>query len=420
MPHAVRGNPTPVTTPSVSVVIATFNRAQRLKRTIEALRCQDYNHGDEVIVVDNGSRDETASIMCLAARDFPVPLRLLVEPTRGKGPAMNRGIGAAGGSILALTDDDVVVAPDWLATIRRMFRDPSLALVGGRVDPDWECPPPRWLQVDPHAQYEMMTSPLALQHYGGDQELGARTAVGANLAIRRDVLDGLGGVRSKLARRAGTLFGVEDQDLCSRARQAGYRCVYRSAMRVRHWVPAERLRLSYFTRWFFWSGYGNALLGTDDPVGPDGRCQPMSWYFARRLPIAISLAFAHAARGRFPASAEMAMDAAYALGYVAQRVLSRVARMRGAGVIVVSALALLVSRGPLRPRDMFPCHTRQVARLSGTSRECVCTGDRRAGIRQGTGTRTTDAGNTVAIPRPARARVVRFPLSHVADARAQA
>ena len=185
-----------------------------MKRTLDALRCQDYTLGDEVIVVDNGSRDETALIIQQAARDFPVPLRSLVEPTRGKGPAMDRGISAAAGSILAFTDDDVLVAPDLrLATIRQMFRDPSLALAGGRVDPDWQCPPPPWLQIERHARYGMMTSPLALQDYGDDQELGARTAVGANLAVRRDVLGALGGLQSNLARRAGTLFGVEDQDI---------------------------------------------------------------------------------------------------------------------------------------------------------------------------------------------------------------
>ncbi len=346
MRHDTEASPEPSTAPTVSVVIATFNRAARLKRTLEALRCQRYMPDDEVIVVDNGSSDETASVIQMASRDYPVPLRRLTEPVRGKGPALARGVAAARGSILALTDDDVVVARDWVATIRQVFRHPSAALVGGRVDPDWECPPPRWLHVDPDEQYGMMTSPLALQHYGADQELGPRTAVGANVAIRRDVLDALGGFRVELARRTGTLFGLEDQDLCSRARQAGYLCVYRSAIRVRHWVPADRLRLSYFARWFFWSGYGNALLGRDDPVGPDGQRQPMSWYFARRVPLAAAMALASSARGRLPEAAEMAMEAAYALGYVAQRVTSRVARMtKATGVVMISGLALSGSRG---------------------------------------------------------------------------
>ncbi len=419
--HAVNANPQRLTAPAVSIVIATFNRARLLERTLQALRHQDFTHGDEVIVVDNGSADETPSVIEAAARDFPVPLRPLTERTQGKGPALDRGIAAALGSILALIDDDVVVAPDWLAAIRQMFSDPSLALVGGRVDPEWECPPPRWLQVEPHVRYGMMTSPLALQHYGADQELGPRTAVGANLAIRRDVLDALGGFRSDLARRAGTLFGVEDQDLCSRARQAGYRCIYRSAIRVGHWVPAERLRLSYFTRWFFWSGYGDALLGTDDPVGADGRRHPIPWYHARRVPIAASIAVANVARGRFPAAAEMAMDAAYSLGYVAQRVISRVVRLaKVAGLVVISALALSGPRGVLRPHDMFPCHSRQVARLARTSRDCGSRRDGEEGLMKGARGYAAAVGTRVAAARPSRTTVVRFPLRHLADARAHA
>jgi hypothetical protein len=277
------------------------------------------------------------------------------------------GIAAAHGEILALMDDDVVVDPHWVATIRELFSDPSLALIGGRVDPDWECPPPRWFHFKPQAPYGLMTSPLALQHYGMDQELGLRTAVGANMATRRDVVDALGGFRPDLARRAGTLFGVEDQDFCHRARRAGYRCEYRSALRVRHWVPAERLRLLYFARWFFWSGYGNALLGTDDRVGRDNRRQPVPWYYARRVAIAITLAVADAALGRVGEAAEKAMEAAYGLGYVAQRTTCRLTQaFKTVGVLLISALALSAPRANMRLRDMFPwqCRPARVARTS--------------------------------------------------------
>ena len=149
MRHDTEASPEPSTAPTVSVVIATFNRAARLKRTLEALRCQRYLPDDEVIVVDNGSSDETASVIQMASRDYPVPLRRLTEPVRGKGPALARGVAAARGSILALTDDDVVVARDWVATIRQVFRHPSAALVGGRVQSGLGVPAPAMVTRGP-------------------------------------------------------------------------------------------------------------------------------------------------------------------------------------------------------------------------------------------------------------------------------
>ena len=91
-----------------------------------------------------------------------------------------------------------------------------------------------------------MSSPLALLHYGEAQDLGRRTAVGANMAVRRSVFEALGGFAPHLGKRRGTLLGGEDHDFCQRAVAAGYRCEYRPELRVRHWVPAERTRLPLF------------------------------------------------------------------------------------------------------------------------------------------------------------------------------
>jgi glucosyl-dolichyl phosphate glucuronosyltransferase len=328
---------------SVSVVITTYNRASLLHATIKRLRHQDYQPGDEVIIVDNGSGDATLDVLAQAAERFPVPLRVLHQPVRGKGPALTAGIAAAQGTVLALTDDDVLVAEDWVARIREIFTDPSVALVGGRVDPNWACAPPGWLVVQRQDHYASMASPLALQHYGPAQELGSRTAVGANLVIRRSVLEALGGVRSDLARRRGSLFGVEDQDLCRRARRSGYYCLYRPDVLVKHWVPAERLRLTYYVRWFFWSGYGNALLGTDDPMGPDGQRQAMSGYFLRRVIVASLSVIGHGVRGRTTTAVEMAMEAAYSFGYVVQRIGTRLSRDQRTGTACLIALATIIS-----------------------------------------------------------------------------
>jgi GT2 family glycosyltransferase len=301
--------------PTISVVIATYNRAALLRATLDRLREQDYLPGDEVIVVDNGSTDATGAVIAQAAATFPVPLIGLVERAPGKSRALNAALPIAHGAILALTDDDVLVAPDWIATIRTIFSESPVALVGGRVDPNWERPAPSWLRFEENGQYGPMSSPLALLHYGETQELGSRTAVGANMAIRASVLASLGGFAPDLGRRRGTLLCGEDHDLCQRAVASGLRCEYRPEMRVRHWVPAERASFRYYWRWFFWSGITQAQMSERLDVR----------HFWGRLLRSPMTALGCLVAGRRTDAASRAFDVAFAAGYLAARI--RIARM---------------------------------------------------------------------------------------------
>jgi glycosyltransferase involved in cell wall biosynthesis len=304
----------------ISVVIATYNRADLLRRTLDVLQRQAFQPGDEVIVVDNGSTDATPDVIASAAQRFAIPLRHFRETTPGKTPAMNAGIAVARGDILALTDDDVFPAPDWIATMHRLFEGSSMDLVGGRIDPRWEQPAPSWLQIEQQHGYGPMASPLALLHYGDVQPLGGRTALGANMAIRRSVLRSLGGFSLHLGRHRGTLLCGEDHDLCQRAVAAGFRCEYHPELRVEHWVPADRTRLRYFLRWFFWSGITDAMLRSTDPGRHGTVAGTVRHYLFRRLLTAPAIALWSALRGRRSETAASAIDAAFALGYIAQRI----------------------------------------------------------------------------------------------------
>lgn len=303
----------------ISIVIATYNRAALLRDCLEQLARQRFEPGDEVLVVDNASTDDTPQVIQRAAERFPVTLRAVRERTPGKTPALNAGIAAARGDVLGLTDDDVLVSEDWLEQIRRIFSDPTLALVGGRVDPWWEQPPPTWLAFDPGRKYGRMSSPLALLHYGEAQPLGGRTAVGANMAVRREVLDAVGGFSAHLGRRRGTLLCGEDHEFCQRVVRTGYRCEYRPDLRVRHWVPASRLTLSYYARWFYWSGITHAQLEADEAAMGGRQTGGVPGYVWRRLAIAPVRAAVRLLCGRRADAVASAMDGAFACGYVVRR-----------------------------------------------------------------------------------------------------
>ena len=248
-------------TDSVSVLICTFNRAPLLEQTLAAVGRTTKPDGCdvEVIVVDNNSTDDTAAAVQRAAASGPLPIRYVREARQGKSFALNTGLSVAQGDIIALTDDDVLPQADWLARLVANFRAHDVVFVFGKVLPRWEVPPPP----------EMLTlrardiwGPLALVDYGDETirydpaSFGrSRLPVGANLAIRRDAIDRVGGWRTDLGKVNNTLIAGEDHELCVRLYRAGlYSGIYDPAVAVRHLVPASRLTREYFRRWFYWHG----------------------------------------------------------------------------------------------------------------------------------------------------------------------
>jgi GT2 family glycosyltransferase len=269
-----------------------------------------------VIVVDNGSTDRTGEILKAHSARFPVTLRSLVETQPGKSLALRTAVSAASGEVLAFTDDDVLVDPSWIGNIRAALGRRDVGLVGGPVHPRWERQPPPWLR---HAArtYSRLSAPIAVLDYGRHEaELGPRTLLGANLAIKRRVYDLVGGFASNLGKLRGTLLSGEDHDLCRRVQAAGFRAVYVPEIRVRHWVPADRMRFRYHLSWFYWSGLTNAALDADAPaLGRSLAGVPL--YFVKRGITSAGAAAVAAGLGNRNRALDRAIDVVYAAGYIA-------------------------------------------------------------------------------------------------------
>src|SRR6202011_5421659 len=122
---------------------------------------QPFAAGDEVIVVDNASTDETPRIIDAARSQFSIPLHHLHESAPGKSRAIARALEVAAGDVLAFTDDDVDVDAGWLDAMREAMRNPNVALIGGPVAPRWEAAPPQWLRTATDT-YGPLAAPLAL------------------------------------------------------------------------------------------------------------------------------------------------------------------------------------------------------------------------------------------------------------------
>ena len=121
--------------PEVSVVIPTRNRARILERTLPAICEQQFPGFWEVIVVDDGSTDETANLVgrCSSVYHEKVVIQYVRSQGRGANAARNTGINLARGQIIVLSDDDVLVPPDWLEKLTAPIREGKAEVTVGPV-----------------------------------------------------------------------------------------------------------------------------------------------------------------------------------------------------------------------------------------------------------------------------------------------
>lgn len=113
----------------VTVIVPVWNNPEQLERCIEALQAQDYPADRfEIVVVDNGSTDDTAD------RARATGVRVLVQPKPGSYAARNLGIANTSSDYLAFTDSDCIPDPKWLSTaMARAEAEPNLGVVAGRI-----------------------------------------------------------------------------------------------------------------------------------------------------------------------------------------------------------------------------------------------------------------------------------------------
>jgi glucosyl-dolichyl phosphate glucuronosyltransferase len=251
------------------VVIPTHNRAEDLRETLASLRGLTTRASWEVLVVDNKSTDHTRAVVEESQREFPAPLRYLLETEQGRSAALNAGFRAARGEIILTTDDDVRVAQDWLDQAVAALQRFRCAYVGGRVLPIWGGRRPSWM---PDTGGRLWV-PIAMLDFGPEPlEFLTRAPLGVNMALRRDVLAKAGDFDNALGRKAGTLLGQEVREWCMRVRAAGMTGFYIPEMVIHHKVPAARLTKGYFRRSFYWRGVSRAILyrmAAADPETPE-------------------------------------------------------------------------------------------------------------------------------------------------------
>jgi GT2 family glycosyltransferase len=218
--------------PTVSVIVCTRDRPHDLARCLAALG-RGSRVADEVIVVDNAPATRATRGV---VESFP-GVRYLLEPKPGLSAARNAGVRAAGGEILAFTDDDVEVHPEWVSRLARSFEDEKALALTGLVLPAELRTESQWLFESEFGGFSQGYRQLVF-----DTEFQRRTkrygvpvwriGAGANMAFRREAFREVGLFHELLG--AGAAGCSEDSDLWYRLLRRGWTCRYDPAVVVFH------------------------------------------------------------------------------------------------------------------------------------------------------------------------------------------
>lgn len=229
----------------LSVVIPLYNCEETIEKCLESLCNQDYPYY-EVIVVDDGSTDETVRI-CSTFKD----VRAICLDNGGPSRARNMGVSKARGEIVVFTDGDCIAEKNWLSEIKNSFIAPEVAGVGGdQQSPEDETAFGKRVQ----ALFKMLgfvTSYIQVDKIMVDTEHNPS----CNAAYRKSVFEKIRGFDE-------TLWPGEDVDLDVRIKKGGYRLLFNPKAVVRHYRSktygefARMMRRYGASAWQLFKRYG--------------------------------------------------------------------------------------------------------------------------------------------------------------------
>jgi glucosyl-dolichyl phosphate glucuronosyltransferase len=263
----------------LSVIVCTYNRCESLAKALKSIAESRVPDGVdwEVLVVDNNSTDQTRNVVDDFSRTERGRFRYLFESEQGLSCARNCGIRGSRGQVLAFTDDDAIVEPDWLWNLTAEICKGEWIGSGGRIVPQWPGPVPSWLCVN---DADTM-GPFVAFDLGSKEAVLRRPPYGANMAFRKDAFERYGYFRSDLGRSGSNLEGREDLEFGNRLLATGERLRYEPDAVVYHPVPESRMRKGYVLRWWYW--YGRSEVKDLGPPAARTYVQGVPFFLFHRL-----------------------------------------------------------------------------------------------------------------------------------------
>jgi glycosyltransferase involved in cell wall biosynthesis len=225
----------------ISIIVPAFNAEKTIKSCIESILQQEFEEEFELIVVDDGSKDNTATI----AKSFK-EVKILQQKNSGPAVARNNGAKQARGEIIVFTDSDCIAAQDWLREMIAPFAEKKIVAVQGAYKTKQKSLIARFEQTDIEYRYERMKRVKSLDWIGS-----------YSAAFRKKTFLDFGGFDESFPIASG-----EDPELSYRIAMSGAKLVFNPKAIVFHLHPDK---LSKYLRTKFFRAYWRVLLYKKHP-----------------------------------------------------------------------------------------------------------------------------------------------------------
>lgn len=244
----------------LSIIIPTRNRAKELLATLQSICKQTSLTQVEIIIIDNGSTDDTALIVDNFKEKLPIVYEYNDIP--GLLTGRHRGAEISKGTILCFLDDDVELNANFIKNLKEKFSEnQNIHLATGPCLPNYEVTPPEWLNYFwdsiPQGKYCFWLSLLDLGQ--NEKEIDPNLVWGLNFSIRKKTFIELGGFHpDSVPENLQYYQGDGETGLTIKAIKNGYKAFYIPGLALKHYVPATRLTVTYFKKRAFFQGVCNS------------------------------------------------------------------------------------------------------------------------------------------------------------------
>lgn len=243
--------------PTITIAICTFNRCKPLRQSLDSLS-QLQTGGDftyEIVVVDDGSTDETESVVRDFAASASCEVQYVRQQAQGIAAARNHCVRRARGAWIAFFDDDQLAEPDWLGNLYAFALEKQARCVGSARDLFID-------DIDPNQLPPVTRAVLGELVHPNEHQCARRPMLSTGtVLIERTVFEEVGGFDESLQ------HGGSDSDLFARMRRAGIPQWFTPAAVCHHLIPTHRVR----PRFLFWCSRRNGVSFALQDVKEFGR-----------------------------------------------------------------------------------------------------------------------------------------------------
>lgn len=270
-------------TPVIAAAVCTFNRYDLLDKAVDSLLRQSLPQSSyEVMVIDN-SPDVAAAEAEKARYAGRGGVTYIIERTPGLSNARNVALKACRAPYIAYLDDDAIADSSWLEKVIEAFGAfPGQAgVVGGRVNPIWAAPRPRWLP-------DSLLGCLTVVDWGGALRIAAPSewVAGANISFLANVLREIGGFPTNLGRvgSGNVLMSNEEIRVLAEMHKRGLKVIYAPEAVVDHLVDVRRIDQAWIRKRMAWQAVSDFVKNAEAGIDPDTCWRGVTDYFNSVVP----------------------------------------------------------------------------------------------------------------------------------------